>query len=79
MPSWLSASASSIGRADDGMLRRFLEASRRAEVVTLVNSARSEEDVARVVVEELGEALEAEVAFILVADPVGGEAWILLG
>jgi diguanylate cyclase (GGDEF)-like protein len=77
MPSWLSASADSLGEAGDGLLRRFLEASRRAEIVSLVNSARSESEVARVVVQELGEALEVEVAFILAADTDGGTPFIL--
>ncbi len=69
MLSWWSASADSLGPSSDGLLSRFLEASRRAEIVSLVNSARSETEVARVVVEELGDALEAEVAFILATDP----------
>ena len=78
MLSWWSASASSISEVSDGTLSRFFEASRRAEIVSLVNSARSETEVARVVVEELGDALEAEVAFILAADP-GRRARLILG
>ena len=53
---------------DEGaqMLRRFAEASRRAEILTLVNSARSEAEVGDAVTGELCEAFEAEVAFLVV-------------
>ena len=47
------------------MLRRFVEASRRAEIVALVNSARSAEELGDVVCAEVAEAFEAEIAFLL--------------
>ena len=49
------------------MVRRFVEASRRAEIVTLVNAARSAPELADTVSDELCEALEAESAFVLAA------------
>ena len=47
------------------MQRRFVEALRRAEIVTLVNAAATVDDLARELVEELGEAYEAEIVFVL--------------
>jgi diguanylate cyclase (GGDEF)-like protein/putative nucleotidyltransferase with HDIG domain len=60
------------------MLRRFVEASRRAEIVALVNSARAAPDLGETVSGELCEAFEAEVAF-LVAEPGGGAPPVMLG
>lgn len=51
--------------AEETMVRRFIEASRRAEIVTLVNAAASAGELAATVSEELCEALEAESAFVL--------------
>jgi hypothetical protein len=49
-----SSSSSSAERPLDAeLLRRFLEASRRARIVALVNAARSERELAEVVVSEL--------------------------
>jgi diguanylate cyclase (GGDEF)-like protein len=47
------------------VVRRFVEASRRAEIIALVNSARSDREVAGATVDELCEAMEAEIAFVL--------------
>jgi diguanylate cyclase (GGDEF)-like protein len=77
MPSWSQPSPErrSLGAADTGedlLHRRFVEASRRAEIVTLVNEAADEETLCEVVSREICEALEAEVACVLVVRP-GGE------
>ena len=45
--------------------RRFVEASRRAEIIALVNRVNSEEQLAAVVTSELCEAFDAEFAFLL--------------
>jgi hypothetical protein len=50
------------------MRRRFVEASRRAEIIAMVNEAHSEADVTAAVSAELCEAFEAEVAFVVIAD-----------
>ncbi|HEV2752312.1 MAG TPA: PAS domain S-box protein, partial [Solirubrobacteraceae bacterium] len=50
---------------DEILFRRFVEASRRAEIVTLVNSAESQPELGEVVSRELCEALEAEVGWVL--------------
>jgi two-component system, OmpR family, phosphate regulon sensor histidine kinase PhoR len=56
-------------RADghEELLRRFVEASRRAQIVTIVNRARSETELGELVASELCEAFEAEIAFVLAA------------
>ena len=65
MPSWSSRSAEPSG-ADVALLhRRFVEASRRAEIIALVNRAASEVELAEVVTAELCEAFDAEFAFLL--------------
>jgi DNA-binding transcriptional ArsR family regulator len=53
----------------DGLLRRFLVASRRAEIVALINGAHSEGDLGAVVATELCEAYDAEIGFVLIARP----------
>ena len=80
MPSWSSRSPDpgALGGDLDVMLRRFVEASRRAEIVALVNSARAAPDLGETVCSELCEAFEAEVAF-LVAEPGGGAPPEMLG
>jgi len=70
MPSWSSASASVDARAA-GLLGRFVEASRRAEIVALVNEAGTADALARVAARELCEALDAELGFVLVASEDG--------
>jgi PAS domain S-box-containing protein len=64
-----SSSAEDAAGVDGELLRRFVEASRRAEIVALVNSASTEAELGEVVASELCEAFEAEVAFVLVARP----------
>ena len=53
----------------DGLLRRFLVASRRGEIVALINGAHSEDDLGSVVASELCEAYDAEIGFLVVARP----------
>ena len=53
----------------DGLLQRFLVASRRGEIVALINAARSEGDLGAVVANELCEAFDAEIGFVLIARP----------
>jgi two-component system phosphate regulon sensor histidine kinase PhoR len=47
------------------LLRRFVEAARRAQIVTIVNRAQTEAELGELVSAELCEAFEAEVAFVL--------------
>jgi two-component system, OmpR family, phosphate regulon sensor histidine kinase PhoR len=66
----LSLPSAEHAAGDDGeLLRRFVEASRRAEIVALVNSASTEAELGEVVASELCEAFEAEIAFVLVERP----------
>jgi PAS domain S-box-containing protein len=51
----------------DELLRRFVEAARRAQIVTIVNLARSEAELGELFTAELCETFEAEVAFVLAA------------
>jgi diguanylate cyclase (GGDEF)-like protein/putative nucleotidyltransferase with HDIG domain len=76
MPSWSSRLAEGTAAQRD-MLRRFVEASRRAEIVALVNSARSESELGEVVAAELCEAYDAEVAFVIAALSEGGPPEII--
>ena len=58
-------SAQRTDEAHDELRRRFVEASRRAEVVTIVNLARSEARLGELVTAELCEVFEAEIAFVV--------------
>jgi two-component system, OmpR family, phosphate regulon sensor histidine kinase PhoR len=49
----------------DELLRRFVEAARRAQIVTIVNRAETENELGELVTPELCEAFEAEIAFVL--------------
>jgi PAS domain S-box-containing protein len=49
------------------VLRRFVESARRAQIVTIVNLARSEAELGELFTAELCEAFEAEIAFVLAA------------
>jgi diguanylate cyclase (GGDEF)-like protein len=69
MRSWSSLLAEGASGADEAILRRFVEASRRAEIVALVNSARTEAELAATVAGELCEAYEAEIGFVIAARP----------
>jgi diguanylate cyclase (GGDEF)-like protein len=51
--------------ADEAILGRLVEASRRAEIIALVNSARTEAELGEVVTAELCDAYAAELAFVL--------------
>jgi DNA-binding transcriptional ArsR family regulator len=63
-------SSSSLSPDDrDGLLRRFLAASRHGEIIALINAARSEDDLGAVVATELCEAFDAEIGFVLIARP----------
>jgi PAS domain S-box-containing protein len=75
-----SLSLHSAHRVDgrDELLRRFVEAARRAQIVTIVNSAASEAELGELFTAELCEAFEAEIAFVL-TEPHGGEARTLVG
>lgn len=49
----------------DELLRRFVEAARRAQIVTILNRAQTEEELGELVTTELCEAFDAEIAFVL--------------
>ncbi len=51
--------------------RRFVEAARRAQIVTLLNRARTEAELGDLLTAELCEAFEAEIAFVLALDDEG--------
>jgi HD-GYP domain-containing protein (c-di-GMP phosphodiesterase class II) len=68
MPWWSSQSAEPQPGEYDSMRRRFVEASRRAEIIAMVNEAHTEPDVTAAVAAELCEAFEAEVAFVVIAE-----------
>jgi PAS domain S-box-containing protein len=70
----------SARRADgrQELLRRFVEAARRAQIVTIVNLAQSEGELGELFTAELCEAFEAEVAFVI-AEGDGGKARTLVG
>ena len=74
------SSLHSARRADgrDELLRRFVEAARRAQIVTIVNLAQSESELGELFTAEVCEAFEAEVAFVL-AEPDGAKARNLVG
>ena len=63
------SSLHSVQRSDgrDELRRRFVEAARRAQIVTIVNLARSEAELGELFTAELCEAFEAEIAFVLAA------------
>jgi PAS domain S-box-containing protein len=67
-----------LGDRDAELLRRFVEAARRAQIVTIVNLARSEAELGELFTAELCEAFEAEIAFV-VAAPDGGMVRTLVG
>src|SRR3954453_8286125 len=68
MPWWSSQSVE-VGRDDyEAMRRRFVAASRRAEIIAMVNEASSQEEVVEAVCAELCEAFEAEGGFVVIAE-----------
>lgn len=68
MPWWSSQSAEQTAGDFDAMRRRFVEASRRAEIIAMVNEAATEADVTAAVSAELCEAFEAEISFVVLAE-----------
>jgi two-component system, OmpR family, phosphate regulon sensor histidine kinase PhoR len=68
--SWSLRSAPPTDRRDE-LLRRFVEAARRAQIVTIVNRAQTEAELGELVTAELCEAFEAEVAFVLAGEDDG--------
>jgi PAS domain S-box-containing protein len=70
MPSSLLRSVPRLEGRDE-LLRRFVEASWRAQIVTIVNRAGSERELGELVAPELCEAFEAEIAFVLAAEGNG--------
>ena len=68
MPWWSSQSPETEGGEYDAMRRRFVEASRRAEIIAMVNEADSEAEVVEAVAAELCEAFEAEIGFVVIAE-----------
>jgi putative nucleotidyltransferase with HDIG domain len=68
MPWWLSQSAETKPGDYEAMRRRFVEASRRAEIIAMVNEAHTEQDVTSAVSAELCEAFEAEIGFVVIAE-----------
>jgi diguanylate cyclase (GGDEF)-like protein len=71
MPSSPSPSPDPLADGEPRIIRRFVEASRRAEIVALVNGASSAEEVCRLAAGELSEAFDAELAFVAVAERGG--------
>jgi two-component system, OmpR family, phosphate regulon sensor histidine kinase PhoR len=63
----VSSSPRSVIRTDgrDELMRRFVEAARRAQIVTIVNQAQTEAELGGLVTAELCEVFEAEIAFVL--------------
>jgi two-component system, OmpR family, phosphate regulon sensor histidine kinase PhoR len=73
LSSWRSAN----GRDQrDELLRRFVEAARRAQIITIVNLARSEAELGELFTAELCEAFEAEIAFVLADDDGAGSSLV---
>ena len=73
MPSWSSRSAEPPDMDVALLHRRFVEASRRAEIIALVNRAGSEVELAALVTSELCEAFDAEFSFLLAVKQTGGQ------
>src|SRR5687768_12291881 len=57
--------------------QRFVEALRRAEIITLVNAAEDAAGLGSAVSEELSEAFDGEIAFVAHRGP--GDGWEVLG
>ena len=74
--SWSHSAQGVNGR--DELVRRFVEAARRAQIVTIVNLARSEAELGELFTAEICEAFEAEIAFV-VATRDGGAFRTVVG
>src|SRR4051794_36432842 len=70
MASSSSPSAPPIEGRDE-LLRRFVEASLRARIVSIVNRADSERELGELITAELCEAFEAEIAFVFASGEDG--------
>ena len=57
---------------DDALRRHFVEALRRAEIVSLLNASANEDELGRTFAEELCEVFDAEIAFIAEGDSPTG-------
>ena len=73
----MSHSAQRVNDRDE-LVRRFVEAARRAQIVTIVNVARSEAELGELFTAEICEAFEAEIAFV-VATRDGGAFRTVVG
>src|SRR5919201_1406596 len=62
---WLSPSRELSPEESVALLRRFVEASRRAEITALMSLAHASAELGEIASEELCEACEAEIAFIV--------------
>lgn len=65
MRSSSSHSADSLDAPAATLHRRFVEASRRAEIIAMLNSVHAEAEIGEVVTAELSEAFEAEVTLVM--------------
>jgi len=72
-PSWSPPSPERQGLGDD-LVRRFVEASRRAEIIALVNSSSSPDELGFAICDELCEAFEGEKAFVMASRKDGSPA-----
>src|SRR5437763_747008 len=57
---------------DDALRRHFVEALRRAEIVSLLNASKDEDELGRTFAEELCEVFDAEIAFLAEGDSPNG-------
>ena len=64
-----SPSPNPMAEEMEAMRRRFVEALRRAEIMAMVNAASTPDELARELVEELSEAYEAELVFLVETAP----------
>jgi DNA-binding transcriptional ArsR family regulator len=73
----MSSSSSPSPDEHAALLQRFVAASRRGEIVALINSARTERDLGAIVATELCEAFDAEIGFVLVVRADAPEAELI--
>ena len=74
MRSSSSPSAEPVSAPDATVVRRLLEASRRAEIVAAVNAAGSPAELGHVVTAQLCQAFEAELGLVVAGRPPVGVA-----
>ena len=63
--------------AQGELLRRFVEAAQRAQLITIVNRAQTEQELGELVTAELCEVFEAEIAIVLAG--FDDEPWEIVG